>query len=117
MCGCWLSVRTLVGRRSVRVKLATRGVIRLGATTTRGPRLGTTTAHNEMSRRNKAADLGDRSHRCPPAPAAEASGSGPGTLDRNRVIRGRLPLRDHVSIGLVPGETQYHLSPNSQPGR
>jgi hypothetical protein len=72
-------------------------------------------ARNEMSRRNKASDLGDRSHRCRPTLSAETSRTGPGTHDRNRVIRCRLPLRDDLSIASGLDETQYHLSPNFAP--
>ena len=74
-------------------------------------------ADDEMSRRNRR-----------PTSAAEATAavrlrwpkppnSVPGTHDRNRVIRCRLPLRDDHSIAVGPDETQYHLSPNFHAAR
>jgi hypothetical protein len=47
----------------------------------------------------------------------EAIEPGPGPLDRNHVIRVRLPLRDNRSMPVGAGETQSHLSPNLAPIR
>ena len=48
----------------------------------------------------------------PPTPMAEATEPGPGTLDRNRVIRCRLPLRDDRSMPSAAAAAQSGLSPN-----
>lgn len=48
--------------------------------------------------------------------AGRSHRSGPGTLDRNQVIRVRLPLRDSSSMPVAPNQTQSGLSPNLRAG-
>jgi hypothetical protein len=62
--------------------------------------------------KEQASDRDDRSHRCRPVPAGRSPRFPvPGTHDRNRVIRCRLPLRDDHSIAASRRAAQAHLSP------